>query len=100
VAAFLYITEYSAGNYAGIQAAICPPVARPARIDFSGGGSIQSQAFSGDTRMIEVTCDAVCSVVVGGLNPVATVNDSRFYIGRVTYYIVAPGDKLAVIVNV
>jgi hypothetical protein len=100
VAAYLYVTEYPAGNYAGIQAPICPPVVRQPRMDFSGGGSIQSQAFSGDTRMIEVTCDSVCSVVVGGQNPVATVNDSRFYIGRVNYFIVTPGDKLAVITNV
>jgi hypothetical protein len=100
VAAYLYITEYYAGNWGGIQAPICPPLVRQSRIDFSGGGSIQSQAFSGDTRMIEVTCDGVCSVIVGGLNPIATVNDSRFYIGRVAYFIVTPGDKLAVIVNV
>jgi hypothetical protein len=100
VAAFLYVTEYYAGNYAGIQAPLTPPVVRQARIDFSGGGSFQSPAFSGDTRMIEVTCDSVCSVVVGGQNPIATVNDSRFYIGRVAYFIVTPGDKLAVIANV
>jgi hypothetical protein len=100
VAAYLYVTEYPAGNIAGIQAPVCPPCARQQRIDFSGGGSVQSQAFSGDTRMIEVTCDSVCSVIVGGLNPVATTSDSRFYIGRVNYFIVTPGDKLAVIPNV
>lgn len=99
MASYLYISEYSAGSFAGIQAPIGPPVAVQARIDFSGGGSTQSAAFSGDTRLIEVTCDTVCSVHVGGSNPAATVNDTRFFIGRVSYYVVTPGDKLAVIVN-
>jgi hypothetical protein len=97
--ALLYISEYSAGSFAGIQAPIAPPVAVQSRIDFSDGLAHQSAAFSGDTRMIEVTCDVVCSVKVGGTSPVATTNDSRFFIGRVSYYIVTPGDKLSVILN-
>lgn len=96
---FLNIVEYSAGNFAGIQAPITPPVAVQARIDFSDGLAHPSAAFSGDTRMIEVSCDAVCSVKVGGTAPAATTNDSRFYAGRVAYFIVKPGDKLSVITN-
>lgn len=96
---FLYIVEYPAGNYAGIQAPVTPPVAVQPRIDFSDGLAHSSAAFSGDTRMIEVTCDAVCSVKVGGTAPSVTTNDSRFYIGRVSYFIVKPGDKLSVIAN-
>ena len=98
MASYLYITEYPAGSYAGIQAPVTPAVAVQARIDFSGGVT-QSAAFNGDTRMIEVTCDAICSVKVGGTNPVATTNDSRFAAGRVAYFIVSPKDKLSVIPN-
>jgi hypothetical protein len=95
----LFITEYVAGAFAGIQAPVCPPVATQPRIDFGDGLAHQSAAFTGDTRMIEVTCDAVCSVLVGGTNPVATPDHSRFFAGRVNYFIVTPGDKLSVIQN-
>jgi hypothetical protein len=95
----LYVTEYPAGSYAGIQAPVCPPVTTQTPINFSDGFAHQSAAFSGDTRMVEVTCDAICSVLVGGKAPVATVNHSRFFAGRVSYFIVTPGDALSVIVN-
>lgn len=95
----LYINEYAAGSFAGIQAPVCPPTAVQPRIDFSDGFAHKSAPFNGDSRMIEVTCDAVCSVLVGGKAPVATTNSSRFFAGRVAYFIVTPGDALSVITN-
>lgn len=96
MAAYLNVIEYPAGNYAGIQAPVCPAVTEQPRLEFSGGVQ-QSAAFSGDTRLIEVGCDTACHVLVGGINPIATVNSNYFYAGRVSYFIVTPGDKLSVI---
>ena len=104
MSSFLYITEYPAGSHAGIQAPVTPggPVAVQPRIDFSDAQVHWSNPFTGDTRMIEVTCDAVCSVRVGGTQAgglTATTSDSRYFIGRVSFYVVKPGEQLAVIAN-
>lgn len=96
----VWITEYKAGSFAGIQAPIADGTQVAQGQVAVGGVSNQSAAFSGDTRLIEVTCNEIVSIRVGGTNPVATINDTRFFAGRVSYYVVNPGDKLAVIANV
>ena len=95
---FLYIIEYNGQMSGLIQAPQCPRLLTQSRIDFTGGGSIQSVPFTGS--LIEVSADAICSVLVGGPNPVATTNDSRFKDGVFKYFTVQPGDRLAVIANV
>lgn len=93
----LYITEYYSGSSAGI-----PVVRKPALVTQTvgiGAGSLQSAAFGGDTKLIRVHTDAICSVAFG-TNPVATTSDARMAANQTEYWEVVPGLKLAVISNV
>jgi hypothetical protein len=40
-----------------------------------------------------------CHVEVGGLNPVATPTSMRMVAGQTEYFVVTPGERLAVIVD-
>lgn len=64
------------------------------------GSSTPSQAFSQQTILIRVHCDSVCSVKVGGINPVATTQSMRLAANQTEYFSVQQGDALAVIANV
>lgn len=64
-----------------------------------GGGTAQSAAFSSATRFILITTDTICSVLVGGTNPVATTSSHRMAADQTEYRGVVGGDKLAVIGN-
>jgi hypothetical protein len=98
--ALLYIDEYYAAVIGGIQAPVCPPIVVQTPINFGDGAAHQSAPFSNDTKLIEVSVDAICSVLVGGKNPVATTNNMRWPAGKTCFFIVRPGDALSVIVNV
>ena len=98
----LYLSEYAgmAHQWAGAEQIAAPQepaifVQTPVAI---GGGSLQSAAFNGATRVIRVHTDAICSVKIGA-NPTATADDKRMAANTTEYFGVVPGDKIAVITN-
>ena len=91
-----YISEYPGGAPMGSQA---PP--EPALAEQSvaiGGGSAQSQPFSGGTKMIRVNVDATCSIAIG-TDPTAAANAKRLAANQTEFFVVQPGHRLAVIQN-
>lgn len=96
-AATVYIDEYRFNNTVTYQAVLTPPVA--SQTVAIGGSSTQSAAFNSATYMIRIHADAICSILIGGTNPVATTTNARFVAGQTEYFLVKPGDKLAVISN-
>ncbi len=59
----------------------------------------QSNAFNAGTYLIEVSPDAICSILIGD-NPTATTANMRLAADGVRYYTVNPGQKISVITNV
>lgn len=96
-AATLYIDEYAQNPYVTYQAVLTPPVA--SQTVAIGGSSAQSAAFNSLTRIIRIHTDAICSVLIGGTNPTATTSNARMTAGQTEYFVVQPGQKLAVISN-
>lgn len=96
-ASTLYIEEFSVSRPLGWQAAQTPGVAN--QTVAIGGSSIQSAAFNAQTTLIRVHADVICSVEIGGTSPTATTSSMRFVAGQTEYFVVRPGDKLAVITN-
>ena len=70
-AATLYITEYKQPLSVTYQAALAVPAVAEQTISITGS-SAQSKAFNAQTTIIRVHTDAICSVEIGGTNPVAT----------------------------
>lgn len=99
-AATLYIDEFTSAPPTSVyyQAARFPDVAE--QHIAIGASSTQSAAFSSVTGLIRVSVDAVCHVVIGGTNPTATATSAtRMPAGSTEYFVVLPGDKLAVIME-
>ena len=94
----LYISEYpmSATSY-GSQAAQEPSIAEQTPVVI-GAGSLQSAAFAETTRMVRLHTDAICSVKFGA-DPTATADSKRMAADATEYFVVSPGDKVAVITN-
>lgn len=98
--ATLYVTEFSALGDPGGNIAQLPATPKVVSNNVTiGGSTTQSAPFAGNTRIIRVHADAICSVEIGGLNPVATAASQRFAANQTEYFVVAPSDRLAVITN-
>lgn len=106
--ASLYVTEYAGighvdPGYDGMsyvvpaQSAKGPSLAEQ-KLTISGVTG-QSAAFNRLTRLIRVHTDVVCSVAVGGTAPAATTSSARMAANQTEYFVVNPGDKIAVISN-
>lgn len=98
--AFLYITEYEGLVSGGPGVAIAglgTPVA--SQVVANAGATTQSAALNAKTKFVRLHADSICSVKLGGTNPVATVTDARFGAGQTEYAAVVPGDKIATILN-
>lgn len=96
----LFVTEYAdlAETVRGAAAAPKdPPLA--GYVVTIGVASTQSQAFNAATRFILIATDTICSVLVGGTNPVAQTTDHRMAADQAEFRGVVAGDKLAVISN-
>ena len=98
----LYITEFSkmGSEWAGshkMPAAIVPPIVDQDPLAI-GVASAQSNAFNGETRVVRLHCDAICSVAFG-INPTATTDNARLAEGQTEYFSVVPGHCVAVIEN-
>lgn len=96
-----YITEYSgigSVNVAGQNTVMQAPGGFQATNNVTITTATQSAAFGARTRLIEVSPDAICSVLVGD-NPTATTANMRIAADQVRYYVVSPGQKISVITN-
>lgn len=60
--------------------------------------SVRTVAFGSTTGLIRVVSDTACHIVINGL-PTATTNDSYLPANVVEYFVVNPGDELAVIAH-
>jgi hypothetical protein len=97
-AATLYVTEFQTVNPSNpvvYQAARAPALAN--QTVAIGGSSTQSSAFNTATGLVRIHVDAIACVAVGGTNPTATTSLMRMTAGQTEYFVVSPGDKLAVI---
>lgn len=95
-AATCYVTEFVGAppNSVYYQAVNTPAVASQA-ITFTGT-STQSAAFNASTGIIRVHVDAIAQVEIGGTNPTAGTTSMRMTAGQTEYFVVKPGQKLAV----
>jgi hypothetical protein len=97
----LYVTEFaglgSSNNGNDVQAVAGPPIVE--QTVGNAGASTQSAAFNALTTLVRLHTDSICSVKIGGTNPVATTSSARMIAGQTEYFRVVPGDKLAVILN-
>jgi len=97
-AATLYISEFQGAPPLSVyyQAA-----RMPALVDQTvaiGSSSAQSAAFGSSTGMIRVNTDVACNIIIGS-NPTATTSKMRMSAGQTEYFLVTPGQKIAVIVG-
>jgi len=92
----LYIDEYAQGSSPIYPAATAPPVT--SQTVAISGSAASSAAFSATTRLIRITCDVICSFLIG-TSPTGTTSSARLCAGCVEYFIVVPGQKISVITN-
>lgn len=101
--ATLYVTEYADIGKLGFGPIQIPKNPKLATNNVAIiGSTTQSAAFNAGTGIIRVHTDAICSVEIGGTNPVATngaTGSARMAANQTEYHAVNPGDKLAVISN-
>ena len=95
--AYFHISEYSQVNFEAPDAVRRPALTVQVRIEFSDGNPHQSMAFSSDTKAIRMSTDTDVCVKVGGLNPVATLDDDLLPASNWEYRWVFPGDRLSVV---
>jgi hypothetical protein len=70
----------------------------------AGGASAQSAAFGSQTRVIRVSVTGIYSATAGvrievGDNPTATTTSPLLVVNHPEYFIVTPGQKIAVLGN-
>lgn len=96
----LYITEFKDAAFqpqdktARIAAAPLPSLGT--QVVTYTTTSVQSVAFSDNTRFVRVQADTD-TCIRGGLNPTAVTTDMRLTAGVPEYFGVNPGDKIAAI---
>lgn len=93
----LYISEYQRMGAYAAQAAQEPSLVEQTPVVI-GAGSLQSSAFDAQTFVVRVHADSICSIAFGE-DPTATADSKRMAAGQTEYFTVAPGHKVAVIVN-
>lgn len=98
----LFITEFKGAppNSVYYQAAT-PPALANQLVVITPNSSVQSAAFNSATGLIRIQCATdeptrVCNVAIGGTNPTANGSSMRILSGQTEYFVVKPGDKLAV----
>lgn len=96
--ATLYIAEYATlPLMSGGQAMIAPePAVTTQTVTYST--SVQSAAFSAQTRYIAVTSPGIWSYTVDA-NPTATTSHFRVPADQILFMAVTPGHKIAAITN-
>jgi hypothetical protein len=92
----LSISEYAGYPVLALQCPVEPAIADQA-VDITGT-STQSAAFNASTRLVRLCADASCSIKFG-VSPTATLTSKFLAAGAAEYFIVTPGQKVAVIAN-
>jgi hypothetical protein len=92
----LRISEYPSANVEHPDAVPYPAIVTQPVIDFSDNMVHTSQPFSGDTRAIRFSTDAVVCYVIGPA-PVATLKNDLLPGEKFEYRWVRPGDSVSVI---
>jgi len=95
----LYISEFATCALdARGQPVAAPeyPLVAPPQIVAITVGSLQSAPFSGHTRFIEFTADAVCHIAIDG-DPIATIFHAPVGPGDARFVGVQAGHRLAVL---
>lgn len=77
------------------QAAALPSLVDQSPLDISGGVQT-SQAFTAQTKLIQITCEVQCSIRVGGI---ATTSSTMLPAGLPFFYGVQPSSTVSVIAN-
>lgn len=96
--ATVYISEFTIGTDAGTQVARKPSITK--QTVAITGATVQSSPFSGDTKLIRVHVDAICSVAISSVaTAIATTSSMRMAADQTEYFEVSPGHCLAVIAN-
>ena len=98
--AVLYISEYAFPNTTvSLNAGVAGEPSADQTVAITAG-SLQSTAFKGNTQMVRVHTDAICSVAFG-TNPTATATTKRLAANSTEYFTVPSGQayKVAVITN-
>lgn len=96
----LFIAEYAdiAETVRGsAQAPKDPPVIE--QVVTIGATQTQSSPFSPTTRFVLISTDTICSILVGGKNPQATISSHRMAADQAQFRGVVAGDLLSVIAN-
>jgi hypothetical protein len=96
LASTLYIDEYAQQSVVTYPAAQAPPIT--SQTVAISGTAASSSAFNTATRLIRITCDVVCSFLIG-TTPTATTSNARMSAGQTEYFVVQPGFKISVISN-
>ncbi len=96
LAATCYISEFSIGATAGTQVARQPALVEQT-VTISSS-AIQSSAFSGDTKLVRLQCDAIASFKFG-TSPTATSSTARIPADQTEYFEVLPSSKISIITN-
>lgn len=96
--ATLYISEFTLGADAATQVARKPSLTK--QTVAITASSVQSAPFSGDTKLVRVHTDAICSVSIASVaSAVATTGSMRMAADQTEYFEVIPGHCAAVISN-
>jgi hypothetical protein len=96
-AATLYVTEFIGPPATSVYYQAVNTPANAQQTVTVGVASAQSAAFSVGSKIVRIHTDVACHIEVGGINPTATTSSMRLAADQTEYFVVAAGQKLAVI---
>lgn len=99
MAATLFVTEFIGAPPQSVyyQAVNMPAVTT--QTVAIGGSSVRSSAFNVNTGIVRVHADAACHIVIDSGTPTATSSSMRMAAGQTEYFVVKPGQLVAVITD-
>lgn len=92
------VTEFLLYAPAGVQVADLDSLLTDQSPITTSSTTAQSAAFSGDTKMIQISCDTQ-SAMAYGTSPTATTNSMTIPAGAFIYFKVSGGKKVAFILR-
>ncbi len=98
--AVVYVSEFNAiGGTANFNVVSAfQPSINDQTIVVSGSSVQIATAFNKNTNFVRLNTDAICSIKFGS-NPTATVANARMSANSTEYFVVVPGQMVAVISN-
>lgn len=92
------VTEFLLYAPSGVQIADLDSLVTDQSPITTSGSSAQSAAFSGDTKMIQISCDTQAAMAYGS-SPAATTSNMTIPAGAFIYFKVTGGKKVAFILR-